>query len=95
MPKNTIEVLTNCNEDILSPTIYRFFILLATLPVTTTSSERSFSKLRHLKSYLRSMNGENCLNGWAVMNIHCDILVSTAENVMNEISIPSRQIRLM
>jgi len=52
---------------------------LITLPVTTASSERYFSSLRRLKTYLRNTTGENRLNGLAVMNIHRDLVVTTGE----------------
>jgi hypothetical protein len=48
---------------------------MATLPVTTCSSERSFSSLRRLKTYLRNTIGEDRLNGLALLNIHRDIKV--------------------
>ena len=44
--------------------------LFATLPVTTASAERSFSQLRRLKTYLRSIMGEEHLTGLALVNVY-------------------------
>ena len=44
-----------------------------TLPVTSAECERSVSRLRYLKTYLRSTMTEDCLNGLAMMYIHRDI----------------------
>ncbi|KAE9528193.1 hypothetical protein AGLY_012615 [Aphis glycines] len=48
----------------------KLLVILAIFPVTTSASERSFSTLCILKSYLRNTVGENRLNGLALMNIH-------------------------
>ncbi|XP_022168505.1 uncharacterized protein LOC111032465 [Myzus persicae] len=47
-------------------------ILLCT-PVTNCSTERSFSALKRIKSYLRSNIGEERLSALAIMNIESDI----------------------
>lgn len=47
--------------------------ILATLPVTTATAERSFSALKYIKTYLRSTMGEERLNGLAQMYINQDI----------------------
>lgn len=43
--------------------------VFGTIPVTTSSAERSFSTLKRLKTYLRSTMGESRLNGLALANI--------------------------
>jgi len=78
-PKYVIDALYNCNS-IIFPSIYRLLIILATFPVTTSTSERSFSTLHRLTTYLRNTVEENRLNSLALMNIHRDnIPLSTAE----------------
>lgn len=45
-----------------------------TLPVTVASGERSFSKLKIIKNYLRSTMSQERLVGLATMSIEFDIL---------------------
>ena len=47
--------------------------ILATLPVTTTTNNRSFSALKYLKTYLRNTTKEVRLNGLALLYVHRDI----------------------
>ena len=48
--------------------------ILATLPVTLLPQiERSFSALKHLKTYLRNTTKQVRLNGLASLYVHCDI----------------------
>ena len=48
--------------------------ILLTIPVTVASAERSFSKLKLLKSYLRSSMSQERLNGLALMAIENELL---------------------
>ncbi len=48
--------------------------ILLTVPVTVASAERSFSKLKLLKNYLRSTMSQEILNGLAMCSIEKDIL---------------------
>ena len=73
-PKNALEALIACNSLIFPSTYKLLQILLQTLPVTTTSSERSFSTLKRLKTYLRDTIEENRLNSLALLNIHHEII---------------------
>ena len=59
--------------------------ILATLPITSCECERSFSKLKRLKTYCRSTMGENRLNGLAMLYIHQEILPDF-EEVINMFS---------
>ena len=45
------------------------YILLLTLPVTAATCERSFSKLKFIKSYLRSIMSEEWLSDLAMLSI--------------------------
>lgn len=70
--KLAIGVLQNCDEDVF-PLINKILKLLITLPISNSSSERTFSSLRRLKTWLRSTMCETCLAGLALLNIHRDI----------------------
>lgn len=65
------------------PNIEQLLKIVCTLPVTSVECERSISRLRHLKTYLRSTMQEEGLNGLAMLYIHRDIPCS-AEAVVDE-----------
>ena len=69
LPANAVEALRACNVDVF-PNVRKLLIILATLPVTSATSERSFSTLRRLKTYLRKTMGEERLTGLALLAIH-------------------------
>jgi len=48
-----------------------------TIPVTVTSEERSFSKLKLIKTYVRATMGDERLSSLAILSIENDI----AENL--------------
>ncbi|KAJ8870355.1 hypothetical protein PR048_029376 [Dryococelus australis] len=54
----------------LFPNVHILLKILAVLPFSTASVERSFTKMKLIKSYLRSTISENRLNGPALMFIH-------------------------
>lgn len=53
--------------------------VLAVIPVTTATPERSFSTLRRMKDYLRNTMGQERLNGLASLNIHHRITLTEDE----------------
>ena len=61
------------------PNIFEALKLLATLPVTTCECERSFSALRHIKTWNRSNMTNDRLNGLAALFIHREINLSIDE----------------
>ena len=89
-PRNALEAIAVCNRQIF-PSVHKLLHILATLPVTTASSERSFSTLRRLKTYLRNTTGEERLNGLAMLQIHRDIAVDP-EAVLQKLSEKSRRL---
>ncbi|KAH8037854.1 hypothetical protein HPB51_018342 [Rhipicephalus microplus] len=50
-PACALQAIEMCNHDFF-PNIHRLLSILATLPVSTSTPERTFSTLRRLKSYL-------------------------------------------
>jgi len=64
-----------CCEVIYS-NIKRLLLIIACLPISVASAERSFSTLRRLKTWLRSKMGKNRLCGLALLNIHREIEIS-------------------
>lgn len=59
----------NCDEDIF-PTIRTLLQVLATLPVSVASAERSFSTLRRVKTWLRSRMTEDRLSALCLINVY-------------------------
>lgn len=57
--------------------------ILATLPVTTATNERSFSNLRYLKNYLRSTMEETRLTGLAQLYVCRDVKISVDSVIEN------------
>lgn len=56
--------------------------ILLTVPVTVASAERSFSKLKLSKNYLRSTMSHEQLNGLAICTIEKDILDTIDLNIV-------------
>lgn len=52
--------------------------ILCIILIITTTTERSFSTLRRLNTYLRNNIGQVCHNGLPMLNIHCDISIIAA-----------------
>lgn len=55
------------------PNVFTVLQILATVPVTSCSCERSIFSLRYLKNYLRSTMKVARLNGLALMHAHREI----------------------
>lgn len=51
------------------PEVCTAFLLFLTIPVTTASAERSFSKLKLIKTYLRNSMGQDRLSNLAILSI--------------------------
>ncbi|CAI6356965.1 unnamed protein product [Macrosiphum euphorbiae] len=92
-PRTFIETLNYCNSA-LYPSIHTFLQIGATLPVSVATSERSFSCLRRLKTYLRNKTGEERLNGLMLLNLYRDVEV-TCEEVIDIMAKKPRRIDLV
>ncbi|GBN46771.1 repressor of the inhibitor of the protein kinase [Araneus ventricosus] len=74
LPKTATSSLEKCDKTFFS-NIFILLKLLAVLPVSVATVERSFSSLRRLKTYLRNTTSEIRLNGLALLSIHRDIKI--------------------
>ena len=71
-PKSAIDALASCNTD-MYPSIAVLLKILVTIPVTTaTASERTFSALKRLKTYLRTTMSDDRMSSLALMHIHAE-----------------------
>ena len=85
---NPIDVLKFLKELDYFPNACIAYRILLTIPVTVASAERSFSKLKLLKSYLRSTMTQERLSGLAMISIENEILESiNYEESINQFAI--------
>ncbi|XP_025202388.1 zinc finger MYM-type protein 1-like [Melanaphis sacchari] len=77
-PTTSLTTLSAMSYDFF-PNIHSLLTILATLPVTTATAERSFSTLRRLKTYLRNNMGETRLTGLALLNIYRNVDLNVEE----------------
>ncbi len=71
-----LELITFMHDTALSeiyPNFWTALRIALTLPVTVAQAERSFSKLKLIKSYLRSTMSQEWLNGLAIISINHSI----------------------
>ena len=71
-------------RDIL-PVLCKVASILATIPATPCSAERSFSALHHIKTFLRSTMGQDRLSRIAVINIERKYANKTMQDDMQRI----------
>lgn len=68
-PQHLLDTLNATNKD-LYPNIFTILTVLLTMPVSSASSERSFSAMRRIKNYLRATMGDERLSNLSMMHIH-------------------------
>ena len=93
LPGTAITALSVCNPQIY-PNINRLLRILSTLPVSTATSERSFSTMKRLKTYLRSTMTESRLTSLALLAIHRERPVNV-EKVIDTLARYSRRLYLI
>lgn len=73
-PWNSIKVMEFAKKMDMFPNILVAYRVLLTVPITVASAERSFSKLKLIKSYLRTTMTQDRLNGLAILSIEKNML---------------------
>lgn len=69
------------------PDVCTVLILFLTIPVTVATAERSFSKLKLIKNYLRSVMNQGRLNALSILSIEheeANNLRNTLHSIINE-----------
>lgn len=79
-PSSAMEALQLCNKDTY-PNINKFLKILATLPVTTATAERSFSTLKRIKTYLRNSTGQASFEAYCLTLSHIAIIRLSIINI--------------
>jgi len=69
-----IEVLSYIKTLDSFPNVYIAYRILLTILVTVATAEKSFSKLKLLKSYLKSIMLQDRLNKLAILSIESEVL---------------------
>ena len=81
----TLEIIEFVKDMDCFPNILIAYRILLTVPVTVASAERSFSKLKLLKSYLRSTMSQERLNGLVILSIENEMLEKLEfENIIED-----------
>ena len=70
--KEYIKNLTQAQRDLLDQVVTILKLILI-MPATNATSERSFSALRRVKTYLRSTMRQDRLNDLMLLHVHKDI----------------------
>ena len=73
-PWTSIQILEFARRMDMFPNMLVAYKILLTIPITVAFVERSFSKLKLLKTYLRSTMTQERLNGLAILSIESEFL---------------------
>lgn len=76
------------------PNLLKLVQVGITLPVSSSTCERSFSEMLRINTYLRSAMSQNRLHELGVLYIEKKTVVNV-ENILNEFSKTERRIQLM
>ncbi len=83
LSKNHVQEMLKCLKDnqieSVFPSVSELLNIYATLPVSTSTVERSFSKLKLVKSSLRSLCNEERLSDLLLLSIERDIPINREE----------------
>ena len=93
IPSTAIEALEKCDKDVY-PVIYKLLQILATLPISNATAERTFSTLRRLKSWLRSTQGQDRLTGLALLSVHRDVQIKVEDIITRFSNGGNRRVQL-
>lgn len=79
-----VQELTGEERELISEVIILTKLILE-MPATNSTSERFFSAMRHVKSYLRSTMNQERLNSLMILDVHRDLTdVLDLSSVANE-----------
>ncbi|XP_064101730.1 zinc finger MYM-type protein 1-like [Macrobrachium nipponense] len=83
LPQNTAATMLNLmkenNVQEILPLMLELLTIYATLPITTATVERTFSKLKLVKTKLRSLSSEERLSDLLLLAVEKDITINNSE----------------
>ncbi|GFX95945.1 zinc finger MYM-type protein 1 [Trichonephila clavipes] len=80
--KQLIQYILENNLEEIYPNVYITIRIMLTVPVSTASAERSFSKLKLIKTYLRSTMSQELLSALSVLSIEAEIAASVSYGII-------------
>ena len=94
VPKRISDTLVTSDKE-FHPNVTTILNILAVVPATTCTCERSISALRRLKTWLRSTMTNERLTGLALMHVHRHLNFNVDEIIDNFARAYPRRIRLL
>ena len=95
--KKMIDILNETNKDIY-PGIFSILSIFLTMPVSSASSERSFSAMRRIKNYLRTTMRDERLSNLSLLHVQrlmsIDTVAVIIEKQKNEFYLKQTKIKL-
>lgn len=82
---DVVQTLRKYDMNVVLPAFWNAACILAAVPATSCSVERSFSGLRRTKTYLRSTMGQDRLNNLAFLNIERSFTNKVTQLQMHDI----------
>jgi hypothetical protein len=88
--------LVSSSRVVLYPIIHRLVVLVLTLPVSTATGERAFSKMKLIKGYLRSSMSEGMLSSLMVLGIETDLakMITNEQVIQKYMALHPRRVNL-
>ncbi|GFT25325.1 zinc finger MYM-type protein 1 [Trichonephila clavipes] len=80
--KQLIQYILENNLEEIYPNIYITIRIMLIVPVSTASAERSFSKLKLIKTYLRNTMSQERLSALSFLSIEAEIAASVSYDII-------------
>ncbi|XP_026482044.1 uncharacterized protein LOC113389196 [Ctenocephalides felis] len=90
--KELLQYMIKNNLEEIYPNVYIAVRIMNTVPISTASTERSFSKLKLIKTYLRSTMSQERLSALSVLSIEAEI-AAPQSNRKREVFVGAEQVQ--
>ena len=89
-----IDILNETNKDIY-PGIFFILSIFLTMPVSSSSSERSFSAMRRIKNYLRTTMRDERLSNLSLLHVQRLMSIDTVAVIDQFIALKNRKMNFI